>query len=70
MLTKDQIAENIALVIKGSGKTHNEIAEAIGVGRTSISEYIAGRVTPSVFIIMKLCQVLDCTYEDILGRLD
>jgi len=65
---RKEIADNIAAAIKGSGKTQAQIALEVGITKTVISDYIAGRSVPSVLTLAKLCAALDCTYEDILGR--
>jgi len=63
-----EVTENLALMVKASGKTHAEIANAIGLNRQAVTDYIAGRSFPNLLRFILLCKVLDCTYEDILGR--
>jgi transcriptional regulator with XRE-family HTH domain len=66
---RQEIARNISLMVKASAKTQQQIAIELGVDQTMISKYILGKAVPSATLITKLCQVLDCSYEDILGRL-
>jgi len=67
---RTEIAKNIEMLVKASGKTQTEIALAVGVNRVTVNDYISGKGLPSVLIVIKLCKVLDCDYADILGRLD
>ena len=65
-----EVAENIYIAIKASKKNQAQVARELGVHKTVISEYIAGRAMPSIPTLKKLCQVLECDYADILGKLD
>ena len=67
---RKEIAENIALMVKASGKTQAQIATAIGLNKQAITDYIAGKSFPNLLRFVLLCQVLECNYEDILGRLE
>lgn len=62
------VAKNIDREIKISGKTKSEIAKALGVADSVLSEYTAGRCFPPCLKIRKLCQILECNYEDVLGK--
>ncbi|MBR2974347.1 MAG: helix-turn-helix transcriptional regulator [Clostridia bacterium] len=44
----------------------SEIAEAIGVSRATVSQYVSGRAQPTLATLSKLCTVLDCSADDIL----
>ena len=57
-------------MIESSGKSLTQIADEMGLARQSISQYLSGRAMPSLPAFKRLCQVLDCSYEDILGELD
>jgi len=65
----EQLTKNISAVVKASPKSKKQIAHEIGIAPTTLSQYCYGKVYPSVITLKKLCQVLDCNYEDILGRL-
>ncbi|MFA5449119.1 MAG: helix-turn-helix transcriptional regulator [Clostridia bacterium] len=62
-----KISENIRNEILLSGKTKTEIAYAIGVSKPTISQYISGRIQPSLATLSKLCMFLDCSSDDILN---
>lgn len=61
-----KISENIRREIEASGKSKTEIARAIGVSNPTVSQYISGRVQPSLATLSKLCNFLDCSADDIL----
>lgn len=61
------ISENIKNEIVTSGKTKTEIARAVGVSNPTISQYLSGRIQPTLATLAKLCKFLDCSADDILG---
>lgn len=66
--TLDQIiTENLRNEIETSGKSKTEIAKAIGVSRSTISQYLSGRAQPTLATLSKLCNFLDCSADDILN---
>jgi len=64
------LLSNLRTMIKVSGKQHKEIAEALNVTPNAITEYLAGRSTPSTVTVKKMCKLFNCRYEDLLGELD
>ena len=61
------ISRNIKNEIEHSGKTKTEIANALGVSKPTVSQYISGRIQPSLSTLSKLCSFLDCSADDILN---
>lgn len=61
------ISENIKREIIYSGKSRTEIANALGVSKPTISQYISGRIQPSLATLSQLCSFLDCSADDILN---
>ncbi len=61
------ISENLKKEIEQSGLKKSKIAEAIGVSRATISQYLSGRAQPTLATFSKLCSVLDCSADDILN---
>ena len=64
-----EITNNIARLIKESGKTKTQIGKEVGITVTTLCQYVRGRAFPNYETLRKLCNSLSCTYEDILGRL-
>ena len=63
----EMISRNIKAEIENSGKTKTEIAQALGVSKPTISQYISGRIQPSLSTLSRLCSFLDCSADDILN---
>ena len=61
------ISENIKKEIEQSGLKKSKIAEAIGVSRATVSQYVSGRAQPTLATFSRLCAVLDCSADDILN---
>ena len=61
------ISLNIRQEILNSGKSKTEIARAIGVSNPTVSQYLSGRIQPSLATLSKLCTFLDCSADDILN---
>lgn len=61
------ITENLKKEIEQSGLKKSEIANAIGVSRATVSQYLSGRAQPTLATFAKLCAVLDCSADDILN---
>ena len=61
------ISENLKKEIEQSGLKKSQIADAIGVSRATISQYLSGRAQPTLATFSKLCTVLDCSADDILN---
>ncbi|MBE5751350.1 MAG: helix-turn-helix transcriptional regulator [Clostridia bacterium] len=60
------ISKNLKEEIEQSGKTKTEIARAIGVSNPTISQYLSGKIQPSLSTLSKLCTFLNCSADDIL----
>ena len=61
------ISKNIKQEIEVSGKTKTEIARALGVSNPTVSQYLSGRIQPSLSTLSKLCSFLNCSADDILN---
>ena len=61
------ISFNIKQEIEQSGKNKTEIAKALDVSNATVSQYISGRIQPSLSTLSKLCTFLDCSADDILN---
>ncbi len=61
------ISENIKKEIEQSGMLKKDIAKAIGISNATLSQYLSGRAQPTLATFSKLCSVLDCSADDVLG---
>ena len=61
------ISENLRQEIENSGKTKTEIARAIGVSNPTISQYLSGRIQPTLATLSKLCNFINCSADEILN---
>ena len=67
MKTLDElISENIRSEIEHSGRTKTEIARALGVSNPTVSQYLSGRIQPSLGTLSRLCSFLGCSADDVL----
>ena len=67
-MTLDEIiSKNLKEEIEQSGKTKTEIAKAIGVSSPTISQYLSGRIQPTLATLSKLCTYLNCSADEILN---
>jgi len=62
----EMISFNLKQEIELSGKTKTDIARAIGVSNPTVSQYLSGRIQPSLATLSKLCNYLNCSADDIL----
>ena len=61
------ISSNLKQEIERSGKSKTEIARAIGVSNPTVSQYLSGRIQPTLATLSKLCNFLNCSADDILN---
>ncbi|MDE6059456.1 MAG: helix-turn-helix domain-containing protein [Clostridia bacterium] len=62
----EKITENLRFEIKNSGKKITEIAKAIGVRQSTVSQYCSGRSQPTLATLSKLCSFIGASADDIL----
>lgn len=68
-IEKPSVAELIALSLEEKDMTQKQLAEEIGVSPLRISDYVSGRVEPTLKIARLLCRVLDpCSGLSVDGR--
>ena len=70
MITREELAAKISEYIGYTGKLPTYIAKEMGVSDSTIFGYMKGRNVPPLIQFKKLCKVLNCEYEDILGKLE
>ena len=52
--------------IEHSEKSKTQIAKEIGVSKPTISQYLAGKIQPSLSTFARLCIALNCSADEIL----
>ncbi|MBQ2964497.1 MAG: helix-turn-helix domain-containing protein [Clostridia bacterium] len=60
-------SENLASLRKSKGLSQEEIADRLGVSRQAISKWENGQALPETANIMKLCEILEVTPNELLG---
>ena len=63
---EETITENIKFEIEHCGKSKTEIARALGIKPSSVSQYLSGRAQPTLANLSKLCNFIGCSADDIL----
>ena len=66
MSFRERVAENIDDMIMRSGKTKTWIAKELNINLVTVIDYTKGRSIPSLEIFYELCQLLGCSYSEIL----
>ncbi len=62
----EKISENLKFEIEHSGKKKIDIARAMGIDSSSLSQYLSGRTLPTLANLSKLCNFIGCSADDIL----
>lgn len=60
------ITENLKKEIESCGKNKTQIAKELGISKPTLSQYLSGRIMPSLPTFAKLCKILNCSSDDIL----
>ncbi len=61
------ITANLRQEILLSGKSKGRIAREIDVAPATLSQYLSGRILPSLPTFARLCAALDCSADEILN---
>lgn len=62
-----QISLNIQEAIVKSSKSKSQIAEEIEVSRPTLSQYLSGKIKPSLSTFARLCEVLEISADELLN---
>lgn len=61
------VKENLKMYRKIKNITQQEIADRIGVTRQCYAHYEQGVRQPSIDVLRNICEVLECTSDEIIG---
>ena len=67
-LLKETIGRRIAKARKDAKLTQAELAEMIGISEKYLSRVECGKQLPSIVIVMKICEVLYISADELLGK--
>lgn len=59
---------NYEEMIKKSGKTYTQIIKETGISQRQLYRIRAGQSEPTASVIIRLCDALGCTADELLGR--
>ena len=62
----EKISENLRFEIEHCGKGKAEIARALGVSPSSVTQYCTGRAQPTLANLSRLCAFIGVSADDIL----
>lgn len=62
------IAQHIKELMKSKKLTQTEFATAIGVGQSSVSDWLNSKSEPSVENLWKICDYFDISLDYLVGR--
>ena len=60
------ISKNLRNEILSSGKSKSSIADELGISKPTLSQYLSGRILPSLTTFKRLCEIIDCSSDDVL----
>lgn len=63
---EEKIKENLKNEILTCGKSKTQIAKELSISRPTLSQYLSGRILPSLVTFGRLCEIIDCSADDIL----
>jgi len=63
---EERIKENLRNEILTCGKSKTQIARELSISKPTLSQYLSGRIMPSLATFGRLCEVIDCSADDIL----
>lgn len=58
--------KNIKLMLQEKGFSQAEFARRLGVGKSTVSNWLCSHREPSISYITKIMEVLNCTFEELI----
>lgn len=66
--TRETIRSNLSKYIAQSGYTQKETAEKLGVSKSSVTNWLKGKNSPDVELVIPICNLLNITIRDFYGE--
>lgn len=66
MITENIIKQNIKKEIESSHLSKSQIAASLGISKPTLSQYLSGKIMPSLVTFANLCKILDVSSDEIL----
>lgn len=67
---REIIRSNLEQRIAESGYTQKEIAEKLGVSKSSVTNWIKGKNSPDVELVVPICKLLNISVKEFYGEID
>jgi len=62
------VSQNLKLYRKGNGLTQQQVAQALGIDRSTYAYYESGRTMPGLDSVDKLLRLFKINYTDLFGK--
>ena len=63
---RDVFVERVRTILYEKNMTSRELSKRTGIGENSVSNYLCGDKTPSVNVLLKICNALGCTMDKLV----
>lgn len=64
---KDNIATNLLYYLKERNMSQKEMADKLGVARSSVNNWIKNNNLPDIDLLQQICEILNITLAELLG---
>lgn len=63
-----RFGENLKKILQDNGMSQKEFASAVGTTECAVSRYVNGLRGPSLSTLVKIRDVLGCSWEELMGE--
>lgn len=63
---REGFAKRLELLRQHAGYSKKELGEVAGIAPNTVSQYTLGQVEPTVYSLFKLCEVLECSADELI----
>lgn len=61
-----EFSDNLRAMMREQGYTQRGLADAAGIGESTMSRYLSGTVIPKATALVNIAYALDCTLDDLM----